>query len=285
MRKAVIQALLILCASDVAHGQGLPQFQISRAAQPPQIDGDLRDEVWRGDPLELGDWVSYNPLYGEKAQPQQRTEVRIAYDDRNIYFAFHCFDSEPGKIRTTISRRDNVFNDDWIALSLDSAGTGQTAYHLFVNPSGIQMDALNTSASGEQFEADIVWDSAGKITADGYIVEIRLPLQSIRFSGGGDVKMGILFFRRISRMGESFSWPDMPPGQWVFNRPAHLVFNGLTQPRLVEALPSITYGINQTRAAPTQWSGGGGTQRTRLHGSATTRKRLPGRDQQLGHGS
>ena len=67
MRKAVIQALLILCASDVAHGQGLPQFQISRAAQPPQIDGDLKDEVWRGDPLDIGDWLSYNPLYGEKA--------------------------------------------------------------------------------------------------------------------------------------------------------------------------------------------------------------------------
>jgi uncharacterized protein DUF5916/cellulose/xylan binding protein with CBM9 domain len=252
MRKAVIQALLILCASDVAHGQGLPQFQISRAAQPPQIDGDLKDEVWRGDPLDIGDWLSYNPLYGEKAQ--QRTEVRIAYDDRYIYFAFHCFDSEPDKIRTTISRRDDVFNDDWIAMSLDSAGTGQTAYHLFVNPSGIQMDALNTSASGEQFEADLVWDSAGRVTSDGYIVEIRLPLQSIRFSGGGDVKMGILFFRRISRAGVSFSWPDMPPGQWVFNRPAHLVFNGLTQPRLVEALPSITYGINQTRAAPSQWT-------------------------------
>lgn len=251
MRKAVVQALLVLCASHVAHGQSLPQFQISRAAQPPQIDGDLKDEVWRGAPLDIGDWLSYNPLYGEKAQ--QRTEVRIAYDDRYIYFAFHCFDSEPDKIRTTISRRDNVFNDDWIAMSLDSAGTGQTAYHLFVNPSGIQMDALNTSASGEQFEADVVWDSAGKITDDGYVVEIRLPLQSIRFSGGGDVKMGILFFRRISRIGESFSWPDMPPGQWVFNRPAHLVFKGLTQPRLVEALPSVTYGINQARAAPSQW--------------------------------
>jgi uncharacterized protein DUF5916/cellulose/xylan binding protein with CBM9 domain len=252
VRKAVVQAMLILCASNVAHGQGLPQFQISRAAQPPKIDGDLKDEVWKAEPLDIGDWVSYNPLYGEKAQ--NRTEVRIAYDDRNIYFAFHCFDSEPDKIRTTISRRDNVFNDDWIALSLDSAGTGQTAYHLFVNPSGIQMDALNTSASGEQFEADVVWDSAGKITDDGYVVEVRLPLQSIRFSGGNEVKMGFHFFRRISRTGVSYSWPDMLPGQWVFNRPAHLVFTGLKQPRLVEALPSITYGINQTLAAPSQWA-------------------------------
>ena len=123
------------------------------------IDGDLSDEAWRGRPLDLGQWVTYNPHRGEKVPT--RTDVRIVYDDRNIYFAFHCFDSEPAKIRTTVSRRDSVFNDDWIALSLDSAGTGQTAYHLFVNPSGVQMDALNTS-SGERFEADVIWDSAGK---------------------------------------------------------------------------------------------------------------------------
>src|SRR5207237_8335237 len=135
----------------------------------------------------LNDWISYNPLRGAKTD--LRTEVRIAYDDRNIYFAFHCFDTEPDKIRTTLSRRDTAFNDDWIAMSLDSAGTGQTAYHLFVNPSGIQMDAINTSASGEQFEADLVWDSVGRATDDGYIVEIRLPLQSIHLSGRDQVRM------------------------------------------------------------------------------------------------
>ena len=52
--------------------------------------------------------------------------MRIAYDDRNVYFAFHCFDPEPRRIRTTISRRDNMFSDDWVGLSLDSVGNGQS---------------------------------------------------------------------------------------------------------------------------------------------------------------
>ena len=115
-----------------------------------------------------------------------KTDVRIAYDDRNLYFAFHCFDNEPGKIRTNIAKRDAAFSDDWIALSLDSAGTGQAAYHLFSNPSASQMDALNTSASGEQFDADMVWFSAAKTTSDGYVVELQIPLQTLRFSGGDD---------------------------------------------------------------------------------------------------
>src|SRR5436309_1586978 len=94
---------LIVCAVGGLQAQDRPEFRISRAGTPPKIDGDLSDDVWRTiAPLELGDWISYQPVRGEKAQ--QRTEVRVAYDDRNIYFAFHCFDTEPEKIRTTISR-------------------------------------------------------------------------------------------------------------------------------------------------------------------------------------
>ena len=110
---------------------------------------------------------------------------------------------------------------------------------------------------GEGWDADFVWDSAGKVTDDGYVVEIKLPLQSIRFSGGANVKMGILFWRRISRSGVSASWPDIPPGQWVFNRHAHLVFSELHPSRLKEVLPSITHSINQLRGIQEQRVRGG----------------------------
>jgi hypothetical protein len=252
IRRAFFVFLIVICVALGVHAESRPEFRVMRAASPPKIDGILDDEVWRQAPLQTGDWIAYNPLRGGKAD--KRTDVRIAYDDRYLYFGIHCFDSEPGKIRTTISRRDTAFNDDWFALSLDSAGTGQTAYHLFVNPSGIQMDALNTSASGEQFEADFVWDSAARIVDDGYTVEIRLPLQSIRFSGGDQVRMGILFFRKISRSGVSYSWPEILPGQWVFESHARLIFENLKQPRLLELLPSVTYGLNQTRAMTDAWN-------------------------------
>jgi hypothetical protein len=249
--------LSLFSLADALCAQGRPQFHVSRAETPPKIDGNLGDAVWNKDALDLGQWISYNPIYGEAMT--FRTEVRVSYDDRSLYFAFHCFDEEPEKIRTTISRRDSAFNDDWIGFSLDSNGTGQTAYHLFVNPSGVQMDALNTSSSGERFEADLVWDSAGRVTDDGYIVEIRLPLQSIRFQSGKDVRMGILFWRRVSRTGVSAAWPEIPPGQWVFNRHAQLAIEELEQPRLIEVLPSITYGIQQMRATPQSWKSANST--------------------------
>ena len=64
---------------------------------------------------------------------------------------------------------------------------------------------INTLAGNEDTSPDWIWDSAGRIDDKGYTVEIRLPLQTIRFAGGADLQMGILFWRRISRTGVSVS--------------------------------------------------------------------------------
>lgn len=249
---AGLALLLVGWAQASLLAQGRPELHVSRAASAPKIDGVLDDPVWLDAPLTLGSWISYDPLRGESAP--ERTDVRVAYDDRFIFVAFTCRSNDPTRIRTTISRRDSVFSDDWVGLSLDSTGAGQTSYHLMVNPSGVQMDAVNTTAAGERFESDFLWMSAGQRSADGYVVEIALPLPSIRFAGGADVRMGILFWRHVSRAGVSYSWPEMPPGQWVFERHAHLVFPELVSRRLRELLPSVTWPLTQARATPDRWS-------------------------------
>ena len=254
-RAANLWAAALLVPAVPAGGQTTPpEVRAVRASVAPVIDGVLDDEAWRGEAIEAGTWISYNPLRGEPAH--QQTSAWVAYDDAAIYFAFHCHDTEPNAIRTTITRRDAAWNDDWIALSLDSSRAGQMAYHMFVNPSGMQMDSLNTS-SGEDSAVDWTWQSAGRVVDDGYMVEIRLPLESIRFRSGTDVRMGLLFFRRISRMGVSWSWPEMPPGKWVFESNIPVVFSDLQQPRLLEVIPSATLSRNRTRGEDGAWSGGG----------------------------
>ncbi len=229
-----------------------PELRAQRAAQAPAIDGVLDDAVWQGASLETGEWRSYNPLYGDTVA--QQTKVWVAYDADYIYFAFECQDSQPDGIKTSITRRDNIGADDWVGLSLDALGTGQQSYHLMVNPSGVQLDMLNSVAGGEDESPDYIWDSAGRVNDVGYAVEIRLPLQTIRFRGG-DVQMGVLFWRRISRLGVSVSSPALEPGKWVFERHAALTFPDL-QPRLPrEVLPSATFARNQRRDTPERWGG------------------------------
>ena len=73
-----------------------------------------------------------------------------------------------------------------------------------------------------------------------------------------EVRMGLVFFRKISRVGISYAWPGMLPGQWVFDRPAHLIFSNLKPRRLVEVLPSVTYGVTQARETANRWQAADG---------------------------
>jgi hypothetical protein len=261
------RAVLVLCLNIIlgtvsasAQSVARPELHAIRPTTTPKIDGVLDDEAWSSDPLPLDTWKSYNPMRGEAAAEQ--TKVWIAYDDQAVYFAFRCLDSEPKKIRTTISRRDGAFADDWVGLSLDSSRAGQLAYHLFVNPNGIQMDALQSGAGGEDFAPDWVWQSAGRVGPDGWSAEIRVPLENIRFRSGTDVRMGVLFWRRLSRSGVSASWPEMPTGKWVFESNTSVVFDELRSRRLLEVIPSATFSSNQSRETPTVWT------RTRSKGDA-----------------
>jgi hypothetical protein len=236
----------------LAQGAARAELRATRITTPPRLDGILDDEAWSGDPLPLSEWISYNPMRGEAAA--ETTQVWIGYDAEALYFAFRCLDTEPGRIRTNISRRDNAFSDDWVGVSLDSSRAGQLAYHFFVNPSGIQMDALQSGSTGEDFAPDWVWQSAGRVGADGWAAEIRVPIENIRFRSGADVRMGVLFWRRLSRTGVSSSWPEMIPGRWVFESNAVVSFDELESRRLFELIPSATFSGNQTLAGRSRWN-------------------------------
>ena len=225
-----------------------PAIEATRTTAPPRIDGSLEDPAWQGEALALGDWLTYNPLNGEKMA--QTTEVRVAYDDSAIYLAFRCRDPEPDKVRSTLSRRDQLWNDDWVGLSLDPVGNGQSSYDLFVNAAGVQADILTTPSGGENSAPDWVWESAGRRTSEGYDAEIRLPLTTIRFKSGAEVRMGILFWRRVSRLGMSASWPEVPAGKTFIERHATLTLHDLKQPLTLEVIPSATYSLRQTRVSP-----------------------------------
>src|ERR687892_416991 len=212
LTSSIVAALLLIMGGMASAQEAVrPNLEAVRVTSPPAIDGLLDDEAWRGEAQPTGEWLSYNPLHGNKI-PQQ-TRVWIAYDARFIYFAFQCDDPEPSRIKTSITRRDNIWSDDWVGLSLDALGTGQTSYHFMMNPSGIQLDMINTIAGNEDTSPDYIWDSAGRVNDRGYAVEMRLPLSSIRFKGGDAVRMGILFWRRVSRAGVSGAGPGLEPGK------------------------------------------------------------------------
>jgi hypothetical protein len=217
-----------------------------------KIDGVLDDKAWQQQPLEK-DFISYYPGYGEKMS--QETLIWMAYDNKNLYFAFLCYDSQPQKIKTSLTKRDQMYDDDWVGISIDALGNNQSQYSFYINPYGIQGDILLSAVSGEDKAPDFVWESAGKITPQGYQVEVLIPLSSIRFRSGKEVKMGVLFKRKSNRLGFRGSWPEIKPGVGALNATAPIIYKNLKPPLKMEILPSVTYSSNQERINALAWGG------------------------------
>ena len=214
---------------------------------PPVIDGRLDDDVWQGQEPVSG-FRTYNPDYGVEMVAD--THVFMAYDAGHLYFAFKAFDSEPDELRATVTARDNIFREDWVAVNLDTFGDQQSLYAFYSNPLGIQGDGRYASGN-EDRNVDMVWYSDGRIDEDGYTVEMSIPVRSIRFAGTDPVRMGVIFERAIRRVSQSGTSPPLDParaGQWL-NQMRPISYRGIERGRVVEVLPAVTYSVDRANEA------------------------------------
>jgi hypothetical protein len=223
------------------------------------IDGVLEEKTWQT-PALREKFISYQPLYGDELPME--TLVWAAYDRENLYFAFQCLDPEPGKIKTSITKRDNMLGDDWVSVAIDAMGSGQNAYIFYVNPNGIQGDSLTTAFHNvDDMAPDFVWQSAARLTDQGYQVEIAIPLKNLKFKSGKEVDMGILFRRRISRLSYIASWPAIKPIHWILDSQAKIIYKNLKKQFRLEVLPVLTHSDNRERVSPGEWKkNGSGTE-------------------------
>jgi L-ascorbate metabolism protein UlaG (beta-lactamase superfamily) len=231
------------------------QLHVSRVSTEPLIDGRLDDAEWgrEADVDEI--FTSYTPTFGEPLP--FRTRIWLAHDSSNLYFAFHCLDSEPERIKSSIARRDNIWDDDWIGLSLDTIGSKKFGYGLCVNAKGIQGDVYESSSAGMDVASDYVWYSAGRIVDDGYVAEMKIPLDGFSHRSGKNVEMNIIFVRQTTRLGTMSSWPEVPPGPNLFAGMATVIFDEIDNRQSITTIPSVTYGNIWDRTSPWSWTGEG----------------------------
>lgn len=170
--------LIFLFGHAVASATTEPR-RVPRAHESITVDAALDDPAWAG--AMVVD-LPFETWPGNNTAASVKTRCLITYDSERLYIAFKAFDSEPDKIRAHLSDRDDAWKDDYVGITLDTFNDQRRAFELFVNPLGVQMDRFNDDVRREKEEAwDAIWQSAGRITEEGYVVEMAIPFYSLRF--------------------------------------------------------------------------------------------------------
>ena len=201
---------LIFAAGGVAFAQEQGGYEreqirdvdIPRVSRPPKFE-DFLNNVPREAELVITDFRQVSPGDGDLGS--QPTTAYLSYDDKNIYAAFICKD-DPSKIRATISRRDQIYRDDRVTLSIDTFHDHQRNYWFESNAYGVQSDGTNTDGM-DDVNFDTLWYSEGRIIEDGYIVFMTIPFKSLRFPNASEQTWGLLISRAIQRNNEWVNWP------------------------------------------------------------------------------
>lgn len=212
---------------------------IPRFETPPVIDGKLDDEVWKR-AIVLKDFYQTNP--GDNIAPSKPTVVMMGYDGKKLYFAFHAYD-DPEKIRATIAKRDDIFGEDNVRVFLDTFNDKRKAYVLGFNPLGIQQDGVMTEGGGTDFNVDIVMESKGALTEDGYIIEVAIPFKSLRYEAGKGKLWGIHIWRNIDRFDDEIdSWmPISREEASSLKQAGHITgLEDISTERTLELIPTLT---------------------------------------------
>ncbi|HEX5757686.1 MAG TPA: DUF5916 domain-containing protein [Thermoanaerobaculia bacterium] len=156
-----------------------PTYQIRRTDAEIAVDGKLDEAPWQGEPtFEL----AYETWPRENVKPDVETRFWLTYDSERLYVAVQALDPQPQAIRARLTDRDQAFQDDFVGVVLDTFNDETRAFEFFINPLGVQMDLLQNEVTGNEDDSwDTIWTSSGRVTEEGYVVELAVPFSSIRF--------------------------------------------------------------------------------------------------------
>lgn len=227
-------------------GTGSPTVTIPRIEATVEIDGSLDEPSWMQAARLIG-FSQYQPSDGRPAEEQ--TEVLVWYAPDAMYFGIIAHDSDPGSIRATVADRDHIDLDDNVTIFLDTFNDHRRAFYFAVNPLGAQQDGVQSEGSGADKNPDYKFDSKGRLTADGYVVEMRIPFKSLRYPGNGPQKWGINITRKVQRTGHLDTWTDVRRGSATFLAQSGAIdgLHDLERGLVTEIQPFVTTAGNGAR--------------------------------------
>jgi hypothetical protein len=247
--------LLMVLLYQLAYGQDETNPYPKRSyttnsiqGQAIKIDGVLDEEAW--DAVEwTSDYVEFQPDVG--TDPSQQTKMKIVYDDKSLYVAFYCYESDMSKLERRLGRRDD-FPGDWVEINIDSYNDDRSGFSFTASVSGVKGDEFISDNGNFDSSWNPIWYLATSIQEDGWIAEFRIPLSQLRFGNDEEQVWGIQSTRRYFANEERSLWqplPANPPG-WVseFGELRGLI--GLKPQKQLEIQPYTVAQLDSYEAEP-----------------------------------
>ena len=209
-----------------------PSLKAGKLLGEIKIDGFLNEPDWENAPV-LDEFLTTEP--SEKGIPSAPTIVRVIANEKSVVIGIECKDPNPDNIVRFSKVRDaDISNEDHIKVVLDPFLDGQSGFIFAVNAFAARYDALvSNRGESENEDWDAIWEARVTINADGWTVEIRLPIQSISFKKGL-TNWGFNVERRIQRNQETIRWANVQRDQW---------FIQTSRAGLLTNLPEFNYGL------------------------------------------
>ncbi len=251
----------------------VPSIQAVRLETPPDFDGLVDEDFWETI-KPATKFIQQNP--DEGVESTEITEVRVGFDDTNLYFGIICLDSEPENIVVTQNRRDgSLIDTDSVQILIDAYNDGQNAFIFGTSPTGIEFDAQVTKAGqtrgsrggpsraggtrggggGAQrggaaafnLNWDGVWNVRSQITARGWESEIIIPFRTLRYKPGTDQTWGLNISRNLRRRNELSFWSPVSRAFQITQVEIAGLLRGLetSRHRNIKMLPYVIGGVSQ----------------------------------------
>jgi len=256
----IISALICLSCFTPISGALLDSSAvviIPRLTDSVNFDGKPFDEVWNT--IEPFPIIMHSPVFGKPVT--ERTEVRIAHDDKFLWIGARLYDRDPSKIQVTSKKRDEFAGQsDYFTVVLDTYDDNENAVAFMTNPSGLRTDmTVNKDAEGDMSSPNSMpmnsswntfWDVLTEITGEGWFLEMRIPLSSLRFQDtDGKVTMGLIIWRWIPHLNEIYTYPPIPQNwNMGFFKPSqaqNVIFQDIKSSKPLYITPYVLGGFGQ----------------------------------------
>lgn len=193
-------------------------LHIKRATDPILLDGRINETSWQEADI-AKDFFQYFPVDSVIAEDQ--SEVRMTFDDQNLYIAVKCYSNVGNNWMINSYRRDfRGPNNDGIALVLDALGNRTNAFVFGLSPFGVRREGQISGLANTRNSFSLDWDNKWKAEThieDGYWEgEMAIPFKTLRYEGNNRI-WHFNSYRLDTQNNERSSWIRIPQNQIIFS--------------------------------------------------------------------